>query len=554
MNTRTLERFAQEARRQLHSQIAARLDRVLTTDSADLRAKARTVADLQRQVKEHGKQSVVERVAYTWFNRFCALRYMDVNRYTRTGILSPAATVAQGEAYTQPEILQEAKAGVIDSDVEPYVDAQAIFDLLNGRVPSADAQSEAYRLLLVGACNAYHAGMPFLFEPIDDYTELLMPEDLLSQSSIVQAVRDALTPDACADVEVIGWLYQFYISEKKDQVIGSKAKIKAADIPAATQLFTPHWIVRYLVENSLGRLWMLNRPNSRLVERMEYYIAPESYGHEVGRDLNVYGHEVGRAKSSPQQEDPSPPHLVPLPIASPEEIRLCDPAVGSGHMLTYAFDLLYAIYEEEGYPPSDIPRLILTKNLYGMEIDERVAALAAFALTMKARAKDRRFLSRSTRDNIRPNICVLHPIALTEQELKPEMERLAAAVAERYGHEVGRETPSSQQDAISPPHLVPLLLHDLTLFTDADNFGSLLRPQLSPAQIRAAAPHSDADAAGQIDRPGRPCATRCARRWTRPKPGAALPRGGGEPAVYGEWQRQWRTKEVRTRGILGQQG
>ena len=211
----------------------------------------------------------------------------------------------------------------------------------------------------------------------------------------------------------------------------------------------------------------------------------------------MYGHEVGE-QSSPQQ-DISPPHLVPLPIASPEEIRLCDPAVGSGHMLTYAFDLLYAIYEEEGYPPSDIPRLILTNNLYGMEIDERAAALAAFALTMKARAKDRRFLSRSTRDNIRPNICVLHPIALTEQELKPEMERLAAAVAERYGHEVGRETPSSQQDAISPPHLVPLLLHDLTLFADADNFGSLLRPQLSPAQIRAARAALDDDAAGQID-------------------------------------------------------
>ncbi|MBI1293573.1 BREX-1 system adenine-specific DNA-methyltransferase PglX [bacterium] len=581
MNTRSLERFAQDARRRLHSQIAARLDRVLTTDSADLRANARTVEDLQRQVKQHGKQSVVERVAYTWFNRFCALRYMDVNRYTRTGVLSPA------QGNTQPEILQEAKAGVIAADVEAYVDAQAVFDLLNGRTPSADAQTEAYRLLLVGACNAYHASMPFLFETIDHYTELLMPEDLLSQSSIVQAVRDALTADACTDVEVIGWLYQFYISEKKDQVIGSKAKIKAADIPAATQLFTPHWIVRYLVENSLGRLWMLNRPGSRLVERMEYYIAPETsgheagkdhhaYGHEVGQDRLTYGHEVGRAASSSQQDAISPPHLVPLPIASPEEIRLCDPAAGSGHMLTYAFDLLYAIYEEEGYQPSDIPRLILTKNLYGMEIDERAAALAAFALTMKARAKDRRFLSRSTRDSIKPNICVLHPIPLTEKEVKPEIDLLAEAVAAQYGHEVGQDHPayghevgqdhpayghevgqdhpayghevgqdhpayghevgqdhpayghevgqdhpayghevgqdhpayghevgraisSLQQDAISPPHLVPLLLHDLTLFPHADNFGSLLRPQLGADQIRAARTALDAAPAGQLD-------------------------------------------------------
>ncbi len=171
--------------------------------------------------------------------------------------------------------------------------------------------------------------MPFLFEEIDDYTELLMPEDLLSQSSILAELRKVMTEDACQDVEIIGWLYQFYISEKKDQVFAGlkkNVKITAENIPAATQLFTPHWIVRYLVENSLGRLWLLNRPDSKLAEQMDYYIAPE----EPGTDF--------------------------LRIARPEDIRICDPAAGSGHMLTYAFDLLYAIYEEGGMTRPRSPR------------------------------------------------------------------------------------------------------------------------------------------------------------------------------------------------------
>jgi hypothetical protein len=164
--------------------------------------------------------------------------------------------------------------------------------------------------------------MPFLFEPIADYTELLLPEDLLSPDSILAKLRAVMTEDVCEDVEIIGWLYQFYNSELKDQVFAAlkkNQKITAENIPAATQLFTPHWIVRYLIENSLGRLWLLNRPQSRLAERMDYYVAPEEFETDF------------------------------LPISSPEDIRICDPACGSGHMLTYAFDLLYAIYEEEGY-------------------------------------------------------------------------------------------------------------------------------------------------------------------------------------------------------------
>ena len=173
--------------------------------------------------------------------------------------------------------------------------------------------------------------MPFLFARIEDYTELLLPDDLLSDNAVLTQACSVLTPENCQNVEVIGWLYQFYISEKKDDVFAALKKgkkITPESIPAATQLFTPHWIVRYLVENSLGRLWMLNHPDSLLAEQMDYYIKPEE------------------------------PETDFLKISSPEEIKICDPACGSGHMLTYAFDLLYAIYEEQGYQSTDIPRLI----------------------------------------------------------------------------------------------------------------------------------------------------------------------------------------------------
>jgi tRNA1(Val) A37 N6-methylase TrmN6 len=306
-----------------------------------------------------------------------------------------------------------------------------VFDLLGGQIPAAHPQQEAYRLLLVGACNAYHEQMGFLFEPIADYTELLMPGDLLSENSILQAIRNALTPETCRDVEVIGWLYQYYISERKDEVFANlkqNQKIQPQDIPAATQLFTPHWIVRYLVENSLGRLWLLNRPDSRLAESMDYYIQPEE-----------------------QETDY-------LRLASPEEINLCDPACGSGHMLTYSFDLLYRIYEEEGYDPVQIPQLILEKNLYGIEIDQRAGALAAFALTMKAREKDRRFFRRQ----VTPNICVLENVRFTAAEINEYMDA------------VGRD----------------LFTNDLWLmlkqFENADNYGALIRPQVQDVDyIRA---------------------------------------------------------------------
>lgn len=421
MDTAALKKFAQVARRSLMEQVSAKLAAVLAENSPARRENPKAVEELEKALGFRGREQVVERVAYIWFNRFCALRFMDANHYSPVGVVSPAA------GQTQPEILAEAKMGHIDADI--VADAamrERIFSLLRGSVTSNDPQTEAYRLLLVAVCNHWHKTMPFLFERIHDYAELLMPDDLLSESSVLSQTREAMTEENCKDVEVIGWLYQFYISEKKDAVfegLKKNKKVTPENIPAATQLFTPHWIVRYLVENSLGRLWLLNRPNSGLAAKMDYYIKPDQ------------------------------PETDFLRVQSPEHIKICDPACGSGHMLTYAFDLLYTIYEEEGYAPADIPAKILTHNLYGVEIDERAGALAAFALTMKARAKQRGFF----RKPVQPRICVLRNIEFSEDELT------------RYMGFVGR-------DLFTAP-----LVTALRQFEEADNFGSLIRPEITDA-------------------------------------------------------------------------
>lgn len=426
MDTTKLKKFAQQARRSLLDQVSSKLGLVLKAESAARRESPSAVKELENAINELGKEALIDKVAYIWFNRFCALRFMDVNGYNRVGIVSPT------EGQVQPEILAEAKAGHIDDTLIERKPLERVTGLLNGSIPSQDAQAEAYRQLIVSACNKYHSLMPYLFQRIDDYTELLMPDDLLSENSILAHTRNAMTFEACESVEVIGWLYQFYISEKKDKVfedLKKNKKVTAENIPAATQLFTPHWIVRYLVENSLGRLWILNHPNSPIAEKMDYYIKPE----EAESDF--------------------------LKITSPEEIKICDPAAGSGHMLTYAYDLLYAIYLDAGYDPVDIPELILTKNLHGIEIDERAAELAAFALSMKAikgnPEDDGNNRRRFFRNPIKPNICKLEKIVFTDQEL------------DEYFAYVGKDLFTAD------------LRKALKDFEEADNFGSLIRPSIS---------------------------------------------------------------------------
>ncbi|MFE0025436.1 BREX-1 system adenine-specific DNA-methyltransferase PglX [Amycolatopsis sp. NPDC059021] len=387
METAPLKSFATWARTALIREVSARIAVVLAQASLERVEQPGAVEALEKAIAtagggDKGKTVVADRGAYTWFNRIIALRFMDANGYTGVGVVSPQPGVESG----QPEILAEAKRGNIDATVVGTKTREMVMSLLNGTRRSGDAQSEAYALLLADYCRYWNRAMPFMFEREGDFTELLIPANLLADDSVLSRAVKVLTSDACQNVEVIGWLYQFYISERKDEVFASFKKNKKAgadEIPAATQLFTPHWIVRYLVENSLGRLWMLNRPSSRLVDQMQYYIAPADEETDF------------------------------LKIGGPKELKVVDPACGSGHMLTYAFDLLYAIYEEEGYAPAEIPGLILTNNLYGIEIDPRAGALAAFALTMKARAKQRMFFNKQ----IEPNVCVLEPIRFTLAEI-----------------------------------------------------------------------------------------------------------------------------------------
>lgn len=388
METAPLKSFATWARTALIREVTARIAVVLAPASPERVERPKAVEALEKAVSaagsgDRGKAAVIDRVAYTWFNRIVALRFMDANGYTGVGVVSPQAGVESG----QPEILAGAKRGNIDVAVVGAKTRGTVTGLLNGTRRSDDAQGEAYALLLADCCRYWNRAMPFMFEREGDFTELLIPANLLADDSVPSCAVKVLSTEVCRDVEVIGWLYQFYISERKYEVFAGFKKNKKAgadEIPAATQLFTPHWIVRYLVENSLGRLWMLNRPSSRLVDQMQYYIAP------VDKETDF------------------------LKISQPEDLKIVDPACGSGHMLTYAFDLLYAIYEEEGYAAAEIPGLILTNNLYGVEIDPRAGALAAFALSMKARAKQRTFFSRQ----VEPNVCVLDPISFTPDEIE----------------------------------------------------------------------------------------------------------------------------------------
>src|ERR1035437_6341797 len=270
MNTNHLKKFAQEARRKLLEQVGAKLAFVLTTDSAELREKTEQVKQLREELNRTTKEQLVEKVAYTWFNRLMALRFMDANDYQPLGI----RVMTPKDGYTTPELLDEAKRGNIPDDLK--LKRQKVYDILDNRIPSTNPQNEAYKELLIAACNYLNSIFPFLFEKINDYTELLLPDDLTSDFSIVTNIREGMLIDDCKNVEIIGWIYQFYISEKKDEVFASKSSVKKEDIPAATQLFTPRWIVEYMVQNTVGKLWLQNKPKSKIREYMPYYIESAS--------------------------------------------------------------------------------------------------------------------------------------------------------------------------------------------------------------------------------------------------------------------------------------
>ena len=377
VNTAALKTFAPAMRRQLMEAVGRKLDLLLHQASADtLTSSAGPIEEL-RQQEAHNRQELLERVAYSWFNRLAALRYLDARGWHPFGarVLMP-----QTESETQPELLKLLRSGSLPAELQPHTDEARLQGLLDGRIPTAmagaDPHGEVYRELILAVCRSYHQLLPTLFEGLDDASELMLPDDLLSDGSIAGGFRSAISDTDCEDVEIIGWLYQFYISEKKDQVIGKV--VKSEDIPAATQLFTPNWIVKYMVQNSLGAQWLATYPSSALKGYMEYYIEPAEQTDDVKAQL---------AAITPES-------------LNPEELTLIDPACGSGHILVEAYELFKAIYLECGYQQQKIPQLILQKNLFGLDIDERAAQLTSFALMMKGRGDDRRLFERGIQLNV----------------------------------------------------------------------------------------------------------------------------------------------------------
>ncbi len=326
---------------------------------------------LIKRIQTSSFEQTIDYIAYSWFNRLCAIRYMECK-----GLLDHGRRVlssADGSAGL-PQILEEC----LDIDL-PGLDASRVAELkLDG-----NKDEELYRELLLAQCHALNQVMPLLFEQVSDESELLLPDNLTKTDSLIRDLVSSIPEEDWSDVQIIGWLYQFYISEKKDQVIGKV--VKSEDIPAATQLFTPNWIVKYLVQNSVGRLWLMAQPESALASEWEYYIQPAEQSDEVNAQLK---------------------QLIDVRISedgdtlNPESITVLDPACGSGHILVEAYDCLKAIYLERGYRSRDIPRLILENNLYGIDIDTRAAQLASFALLMKAREDDRRLFSNPPKLNI----------------------------------------------------------------------------------------------------------------------------------------------------------
>lgn len=386
MDTKELEKFCPWARRELIDAVNLRCHLFaldpdgLAANPADSDVVAGRVlspqekaqrAKLAGRIGARGYDAFCQEMAYTWFNRFAAIRFMEVHGYLPSYVRMFSNSE---DGSFRPDSISCAA----DLDL-PGLDKTEILNLM---VKGDD--EEVFRRVIVAQCNELAECLPEVFGQVDDADALTLPDGLLNSSehSVLYHMVEDIPEEVWDDVEVLGWMYQFYNAQLKDEFFKSKRKASAADIAPATQLFTPEWIVRYMVENSLGRLWMLNHPESRLRERMEYYIEPDADHEDFIR------------------------------VESPEDITLCDPACGSGHILSYAFELLYAIYEECGYVSREIPELILTKNLSGYEVDPRAAQIASLVLALRAREHDRRFFRRDVRADVR----VLESVPLEEGE------------------------------------------------------------------------------------------------------------------------------------------
>ena len=323
---------------------------------------------LIRRVNQQGYRQTMEEAAYTWFNRLIALRYMQEHQ-----LLPVSQRVLPVIPGQMPEIIREAHQLSLDG-----VDSALVLDLLD-----RNETTSLYRYLLIGLCNALHDPLPMMFEKISDYTELLFPDGLLKDDSVLAALAKIPAVDF-QDIQVIGWLYQYYISEKHDEVVNiNGSSVKKEDVPAATCLYTTDWVVKYMVQNSLGRLWLEGHPEESLRMKWRYYMDEAQQEPEVAAKLA----DIRQGYASMQLED----------------IKLLDPCMGSGHILVYAFDMLMEIYRTMGYTDRDAVRSIVENNLYGLDIDDRAAQLAYFAIMMKASEYDRRFLRRG----IQPHVCAM---------------------------------------------------------------------------------------------------------------------------------------------------
>lgn len=397
---------------------------------------------LEERIKIKGFHQVMETVAYTWFNRFCALRYMELHDYLGHGY----RVLSNPSGSDIPEILE--KATSVDL---PGLDKDKVAEL---RL-AGDKDSELYRLLLVTQCNALHRAMPMMFEAVHGASELLLPENLLQTNSPIRKLVNDIPEENWSEIEIVGWLYQFYISEKKDQVIGKV--VKSEDIPAATQLFTPNWIVKYMVQNTVGRKWLMTYPASSIKDKMEFYIEPAEQEDDVQAKLDV---------------------ITPNEL-NPEELTFMDPACGSGHILAEAYDLFKEIYLERGYRTRDIPRLILEKNLYGLDIDDRAAQLARFTVLMKARADDRRILDPE-------NPAKLNVIAIQESKgldvdeaarilLRERVKEIGGKAAQQLSLVQPKVAQASLSTSDKPDVTKEELYSLLYLFENGKTFGSLLK-------------------------------------------------------------------------------
>ena len=383
MNKGAIQKFAIWARNELIAQVSQRAYQYGIDESGFGDASADTLngrlltaedkfqrQELIKQIKEKGYQQVMEEVAYTWFNRFIALRFMEVNNYLPSHI----RVFSDASGAFKPEILND----VLHLDL-PGLDSGKVAEYIE----SNDTEA-LYRYLLLTQCNALNSALPVMFERMGGYTEMLLPNNILRQDSVLgHMVSDIPEEDWQDAVQIIGWLYQYYNTELKDDTFAQlkkNVKITKERIPAATQLFTPDWIVRYMVENSLGRLWLEGHPNAELHDGWKYYLDEAEQEPEVETQLAKLREEYKTIK--------------------PEEIKVIDPCMGSGHILVYAFDVLMQIYTSAGWDQREAAQSILKNNLFGLDIDDRAAQLAYFAVMMKARQYDRRLLTRGIQPNI----------------------------------------------------------------------------------------------------------------------------------------------------------